>query len=73
MDTRLIGRPMEILLVEDGLMDARATIEAFYSSRKLSALKKVLASWDEIAAYYGGDGPREAGPSQRILAAGDAP
>ena len=31
MDTRLIGRPMEILLVEDGLMDARATIEALKS------------------------------------------
>lgn len=28
MDTRLVGRPMEILLVEDGLMDARVTIEA---------------------------------------------
>jgi CheY-like chemotaxis protein len=31
MDTRLIGRPMGILLVEDGLMDARATIEALKS------------------------------------------
>ncbi|HJN07815.1 MAG: response regulator [Pirellulaceae bacterium] len=31
MDTRLVGRPMEILLVEDGLMDARATIEALKS------------------------------------------
>jgi CheY-like chemotaxis protein len=31
MDTRLIGRPMEILLVEDRLMDARATIEALKS------------------------------------------
>ncbi len=28
MDMTLIGRPMEILLVEDGLMDARVTIEA---------------------------------------------
>ncbi len=28
MDTKLVGRPMEILLVEDGLMDARVTIEA---------------------------------------------
>jgi chemotaxis family two-component system response regulator Rcp1 len=28
MDKELIGRPMEILLVEDGLMDARVTIEA---------------------------------------------
>jgi len=28
MDTKTVGRPMEILLVEDGLMDARATIEA---------------------------------------------
>ena len=31
MDTKLVGRPMEILLVEDGLMDARATIEALKS------------------------------------------
>ncbi len=28
VDRKLIGRPMEILLVEDGLMDARVTIEA---------------------------------------------
>ncbi len=28
MDKELVGRPMEILLVEDGLMDARVTIEA---------------------------------------------
>ncbi len=31
MDTKLVGRPMEILLIEDGLMDARATIEALKS------------------------------------------
>lgn len=28
MSNQLVGRPMEILLVEDSLMDARATIEA---------------------------------------------
>ena len=28
MTKELVGRPMEILLVEDGLMDARVTIEA---------------------------------------------
>lgn len=28
MSSSLVGRPMEILLVEDGLMDARVTIEA---------------------------------------------
>lgn len=28
MQTQLVGRPMEILLVEDGLVDARVTIEA---------------------------------------------
>ena len=28
MSNSLVGRPMEILLVEDGLMDARVTIEA---------------------------------------------
>ena len=28
MTNQLVGRPMEILLVEDGLMDARVTIEA---------------------------------------------
>ena len=28
MSNHLVGRPMEILLVEDGLMDARVTIEA---------------------------------------------
>ncbi len=28
MSRSLVGRPMEILLVEDGLMDARVTIEA---------------------------------------------
>ena len=28
MSNQLVGRPMEILLVEDGLMDARATIQA---------------------------------------------
>ena len=28
MNEHAIGRPMEIVLVEDGLMDARATIEA---------------------------------------------
>jgi len=27
-NSQLIGRPMEILLIEDGLMDARVTIEA---------------------------------------------
>ncbi|MFV1965919.1 MAG: response regulator [Pirellulaceae bacterium] len=28
MSNQVVGRPMEILLVEDGLLDARATIEA---------------------------------------------
>lgn len=28
MSNQIVGRPMEILLVEDGLMDARVTIEA---------------------------------------------
>jgi CheY-like chemotaxis protein len=28
MSNQLVGRPMEILLVEDGLLDARVTIEA---------------------------------------------
>jgi CheY-like chemotaxis protein len=28
MSSQIVGRPMEILLVEDGLMDARVTIEA---------------------------------------------
>ncbi|MCH8333417.1 response regulator [Candidatus Sumerlaeota bacterium] len=56
-----------------GFEKARATIEAFYSSRHLCALEKVLASWDEIAAYYAEDGPREAGPSRGTLAACDAP
>src|SRR5262245_55721601 len=28
MSNQLVGRPMEILLVEDGLMDARVTIQA---------------------------------------------
>jgi len=30
MDTKLVGRPMEILLIEDGLMDARATIDRHF-------------------------------------------
>jgi CheY-like chemotaxis protein len=31
MSNQIVGRPMEILLVEDGLMDARVTIEALRS------------------------------------------
>lgn len=31
MSSQIVGRPMEILLVEDGLMDARVTIEALRS------------------------------------------
>lgn len=31
MSSTLVGRPMEILLVEDGLLDARVTIEALRS------------------------------------------
>jgi chemotaxis family two-component system response regulator Rcp1 len=55
MSSQIVGRPMEILLVEDGLMDARVTIEALKEGHVQHRLT-LVRDGDEAMEFLRQDG-----------------